>query len=200
MAFKLPELSYAFDALEPYIDEATMRVHYNGHHRGYTNGLNAAIEGTDMENMSIEEILANVDPCNKTVRNNGGGYFNHVLYWEIMSPDDSEPEGEFAKHINNTFGSFSKFKEVFTKAGLSRFGSGWVWLVVDNGNLRVGSTANQDNPLMQFSELKGSPILGMDVWEHAYYLKHQNKRGAYINDFFNVINWEEVQRRYNKYM
>ncbi len=197
MAFKLPDLPYAYDALEPYIDEATMRIHHTGHHQGYTNGLNSAIAGTDMENMSIEEILATVDPCNKAVRNNGGGYYNHVLYWQIMSPDGGgEPSGELADHINKTFGSFQNFKELFTKAGLGRFGSGWAWLTVDNGSLRIGSTANQDNPLMQFADIKGTPILGMDVWEHAYYLKHQNKRGGYINDFFNVINWKEVQRRY----
>ncbi len=197
MAFKLPELPYTYDALEPYIDEATMRVHHTGHHQGYTNGLNSAIEGTDMENMSIEEILATVDPCNKAVRNNGGGYFNHVLYWQIMSPNGGgEPSGELADHINKAFGSFQNFKELFTKAGLGRFGSGWAWLTFDNGSLRIGSTANQDNPLMQFADFKGTPILGMDVWEHAYYLKHQNKRGGYINDFFNVINWKEVQKRY----
>ena len=197
MAFKLPELPYAYDALEPYIDEATMRVHHTGHHQGYTNGLNSAIEGTDMENMSIEEILATLDPCNKAVRNNGGGYFNHVLYWQIMSPNGGgEPSGELAGHINKAFGSFQNFKELFTKAGLGRFGSGWAWLTFDNGSLRIGSTANQDNPLMQFADFKGTPILGMDVWEHAYYLKHQNKRGGYINDFFNVINWKEVQKRY----
>ncbi len=197
MAFKLPELPYAYDALEPYIDEATMRVHHTGHHQGYTNGLTSAIEGTDMENLSIEEILATVDPCNKAVRNNGGGYFNHVLYWQIMSPNGGgEPSGELADHINKTFGSFQNFKELFTKAGLGRFGSGWAWLTFDNGSLRIGSTANQDNPLMQFADFKGIPILGMDVWEHAYYLKHQNKRGGYINDFFNVINWKEVQKRY----
>ena len=197
MAFKLPELPYTYDALEPYIDEATMRVHHTGHHQGYTNGLNSAIEGTDMENLSIEEILATVDPCNKAVRNNGGGYFNHVLYWQIMSPNGGgEPSGELAVHINKAFGSFQNFKELFTKAGLGRFGSGWAWLTFDNGSLRIGSTANQDNPLMQFADFKGTPILGMDVWEHAYYLKHQNKRGGYINDFFNVINWKEVQKRY----
>ena len=197
MAFKLPELPYTYDALEPYIDEATMRVHHTGHHQGYTNGLNSAIEGTDMENMSIEEILATVDPCSKAVRNNGGGYFNHVLYWQIMSPNGGgEPSGELADHINKAFGSFQNFKELFTKAGLGRFGSGWAWLTFDNGSLRIGSTANQDNPLMQFADFKGTPILGMDVWEHAYYLKHQNKRGGYINDFFNVINWKEVQKRY----
>ncbi len=198
MAFKLPDLPYSYDALEPYIDKATMLVHHTGHHQGYTNGLNSAIEGTDMENLSIEEILATVDPCNKAVRNNGGGYFNHVLYWQIMSPDGGgQPTGELAKHINDTFGSFENFKDKFKKAGLSRFGSGWAWLTFDRGILSIGSTANQDNPLMPFAECKGIPILGMDVWEHAYYLKHQNKRGGYIDDFFNVINWKEVQNRYN---
>ncbi len=199
MAFELPKLPYDYNALEPYIDEATMRVHHTGHHQGYTNGLNAAIAGTDMENMTIEEILATVDPCNKAVRNNGGGYFNHVMYWKIMSPNGGgQPSGDLAKHIDDTFGSFDQFKEKFTKAGLGRFGSGWAWLTFECGNLRIGSTANQDNPLMQFADIKGRPILGMDVWEHAYYLKHQNKRGGYINDFFNVINWEEVDRLYHK--
>ena len=199
MAFKLPDLPYSYDALEPYIDEATMRIHHTAHHQGYTNGLNSAIAGTEMDNMSIEEILATVDPCNKAVRNNGGGYFNHVLYWQIMSPNGGgEPSGELAKHINDAFGSFAQFKELFTKAGLGRFGSGWAWMTFDNGQLRIGSTANQDNPLMPFAEFKGTPVLGMDVWEHAYYLKHQNKRGGYINDFFNVINWDEVAKRYEE--
>jgi Fe-Mn family superoxide dismutase len=200
MEFKLPELPYAYDALEPYIDKATMKVHHTGHHQGYTNGLNSAIVGTERENLSIEEILLMVDPCDKAVRNNGGGYYNHVLYWQIMSPDGGgEPTGELLDHIKSTFGSFQNFKDLFTKSGLSRFGSGWTWLTVENGNLRIGSTSNQDNPLMQFAEIKGNPILGMDVWEHAYYLKHQNKRGSYINDFFNVINWEEVQKRYKRF-
>ena len=197
MSFKLPELNYAYNALEPYIDEATMKVHHSGHHQAYTNGLNDAIKGTSMENSSIEQILAGVDPGNKPVRNNGGGFYNHVMYWNIMSPKGGgQPTGDLLKHINDAFGSFDNFKDLFSKAGLGRFGSGWAWLTVEKGGLKIGSTPNQDNPLMPFAEFNGFPILGMDVWEHAYYLKHQNKRGAYINDFFEVINWEEVESRY----
>lgn len=199
MPFKLPDLPYDYNALEPFIDEATMRVHHTGHHQGYPNGLNGAIVGTDMENKSIEQILISVDPHNKAVRNSGGGYFNHVFYWNIMSPKGGgEPSGDLLKHINDTFGSFAKFKDSFTKAGLGRFGSGWAWLTFDGSNLIVDSTPNQDNPLMSFVDIKGTPILGMDVWEHAYYLKHQNKRGGYINDFFNIINWEEVDKLYQQ--
>jgi Fe-Mn family superoxide dismutase len=197
MSFKLPELPYAYDALEPYIDEATMKVHHTGHHQAYTNGLNDAIAGTAMENFSIEEILAGVDPNNKPVRNNGGGFYNHVMYWNIMSPKGGgQPTGDLLKHINDTFGSFDNFKDQFSKAGMGRFGSGWAWLSFEKGDLKIGSTPNQDNPLMPFAEFSGFPVLGMDVWEHAYYLKHQNKRAAYINDFFQVINWEEVEKRY----
>ncbi|MEZ4907873.1 MAG: superoxide dismutase [Saprospiraceae bacterium] len=198
MAFKLPDLPYAYNALEPYIDEATMIVHHTAHHQGYTNGLNAAIEGTELDNQSIEQILSNLDPSKAAVRNNGGGYFNHNLYWTLMSPNGGgQPEGDLLKQIVDTFGSFDSFKESFSKAGLTRFGSGWAWLTLDNGELKIGSTPNQDNPLMPFSDVNGVPVLGMDVWEHAYYLKHQNKRAAYINDFFEVINWEEVSKLYN---
>ncbi len=197
--FKLPELPYDYNALEPYIDEATMRVHHLGHHQGYTNGLNAAIEGTCYENMSIEEILKKIHVSETAIRNNGGGYYNHNLYWSIMSPNGGgEPTGSLADAINETFGSFEHFKEQFKKAGLSRFGSGWTWLLSRHGKLSICTTPNQDNPLMRFSECIGTPILGMDVWEHAYYLKHQNKRGNYIDDFFNVINWEEVKRRFEE--
>jgi Fe-Mn family superoxide dismutase len=198
MSFKLPDLPYAYNALEPYIDEATMRVHHTGHHQAYTNGCNDAIAGTPFENSSIAEIMAKLDENNKPLRNNGGGFYNHVLYWNIMSPNGGgQPEGDLLKHINDNFGSFENFKDQFSKAGMGRFGSGWAWLTIQNGDLKIGSTPNQDNPLMPFSEIKGTPVLGMDVWEHAYYLKHQNKRAAYINDFFQVINWEEVTKRYN---
>ena len=198
MAFILPDLPYAHNALEPYIDEATMRIHHGAHHQGYTNGLNTAIEGTTLNDQSIEEILQNLDPAKSAVRNNGGGFYNHNLYWTIMSPNGGgQAEGDLFKHIVESFGSFDNFKEKFSQAGLTRFGSGWAWLTLDNGELKVGSTPNQDNPLMPFSDINGFPILGMDVWEHAYYLKHQNKRAAYINDFFQVINWEEVSNRYN---
>ncbi len=197
--FKLPELPYDYNALEPYIDEATMRVHHLGHHQGYTNGLNAAIEGTCYENMSIEEILKKIHVSETAIRNNGGGYYNHNLYWSIMSPNGGgEPTGSLADAIKDAFGSFENFKDQFKKAGLSRFGSGWTWLLNRHGKLSICTTPNQDNPLMRFSECIGTPILGMDVWEHAYYLKHQNKRGNYIDDFFNVINWEEVKRRFEE--
>lgn len=197
MPFKLPELPYAYNALEPYIDEKTMKIHHSAHHQAYTNGLNDAIAGTAMENAKIEEILGKLDPENKPVRNNGGGYYNHVMYWETMTPEfGGQPEGDLMKHITDAFGSFDNFKEMFSKAGMTRFGSGWAWLVFDKGSLKIGSTPNQDNPLMPFAEIKGFPLLGMDVWEHAYYLKHQNKRADYIKDFFQVVNWEEVIRRY----
>jgi len=195
--FKLPDLPYAYDALEPYIDEATMRVHHLGHHQGYTNGLNAAIKGTQWEGRTIEEILGGICAEDTAIRNNGGGYYNHNLYWTIMRPGGGgKPQGELADAIDRDFGSFDAFKEAFKKAGLGRFGSGWVWLLKDGDRLHICSTPNQDNPLMRFSGCKGTPILGMDVWEHAYYLKHQNKRGNYIDDFFHVINWDEVARRY----
>lgn len=197
MPFKLPDLPYAYNALEPYIDEKTMKIHHSAHHQAYTNGLNDAIAGTAMENAKIEEILGKLDPENKPVRNNGGGYYNHVMYWETMTPEfGGQPEGDLMKHIADAFGSFDNFKEMFSKAGMTRFGSGWAWLVFDKGSLKIGSTPNQDNPLMPFAESKGFPLLGMDVWEHAYYLKHQNKRADYIKDFFQVVNWEEVIRRY----
>ncbi len=197
--FKLPEIPYSYDALEPYIDEATMRVHHLGHHQGYTNGLNAAIEGTCFENKSIEEILKSIHVHQTAIRNNGGGYWNHNLYWQIMSPDGGgQPSGELAEAIQRDFGSFEAFKEQFKKAGLSRFGSGWTWLMSHHGKLSICTTPNQDNPLMKFVDCLGTPVLGMDVWEHAYYLKHQNKRGNYIDDFFNVINWKEVAKRYNE--
>lgn len=198
MAFDLPKLKYAFDALEPHIDAKTMEVHHDKHHAGYTSKLNAAIEGTDQEGKTIENILSNLDMSNTAVRNNGGGYYNHNLYWEIMSPDGGgKPSGDLAAAIDKAFGSFDSFKEEFSKAGATQFGSGWAWLCVqEGGKVEVCSSANQDNPLMPGVGCGGTPILGMDVWEHAYYLKYQNQRPAYIDAFFNVINWEEVSRRY----
>ncbi len=198
MAFELPKLNYAFDALEPHIDARTMEIHHDKHHAGYTSKLNDAIEGTDNEGKTIENILKNLDMSNKAVRNNGGGYYNHNLYWEVMSPDGGgKPEGELATAIDSAFGSFDAFKDEFSKAGATQFGSGWAWLCVHKGGkVEVCSTPNQDNPLMPKVGCGGTPILGMDVWEHAYYLKYQNKRPDYINAFFNVINWKEVSARY----
>lgn len=195
MSFELPKLPYAFDALEPHIDARTMEIHHGKHHAGYTNNLNAAIAGTDLEGKSIEEILKNCKD-KSAVRNNGGGFYNHSLFWEIMSPNGGgQPTGELADAINSTFGSFDAFKEEFSKAAATRFGSGWAWLCVANGKLEVCSTANQDNPVMG-EGCQGTPILGLDVWEHAYYLNYQNRRPDYINAFFNVINWDEVAKRY----
>lgn len=198
MAFELPKLKYSFDALEPHIDARTMEIHHDKHHAGYTSKLNDAIKGTDQEGKNIENILQNLDMENKAVRNNGGGYYNHNLYWEIMSPNGGgKPSGELSSAIDKKFGSFDAFKDAFSKAGATQFGSGWAWLCVkEGGELEVCSTANQDNPVMPGIGCGGTPILGMDVWEHAYYLKYQNQRPAYIEAFFNVINWEEVSRRY----
>ncbi|WP_016777900.1 superoxide dismutase [Anaerophaga thermohalophila] len=198
MAFELPKLDYAYDALEPYIDARTMEIHHTKHHGGYTSKLNAAIEGSDLDGKSIEELLANVSRHSTAVRNNGGGYYNHNLFWKVMAPDaGGKPEGELLAAIEKEFGSFDQFKETFNNAAATRFGSGWAWLVKqNNGKLVVGSTPNQDNPLMDVSELKGTPILGLDVWEHAYYLKYQNKRPEYIDAFWNVVNWDEVARRF----
>lgn len=197
MAFELPNLPYAHDALEPHIDTLTMQIHHGKHHAGYTNNLNAAIEGTDMAGKSIEDILANLGD-NAAVRNNGGGYYNHCLFWEVMSPNGGgEPTGELATAINAAFGSFDGFKDTFSKAAATRFGSGWAWLCVHpGGKVEVCSTPNQDNPLMPGTGCGGTPILGIDVWEHAYYLKYQNRRPDYVAAFFNVINWAEVAKRY----
>jgi Fe-Mn family superoxide dismutase len=197
MAFELPDLPYAHDALEPHIDAQTMQIHHGKHHAGYTSKLNAAIEGTDLEGKSIEEILDKGFE-NGAVRNNGGGYYNHCLFWEVMSPNGGgEPSGALADAINAAYGSFDGFKEEFSKAAATRFGSGWAWLCVKNGGaVEVCSSANQDNPLMPGVGCGGAPILGLDVWEHAYYLKYQNKRPDYISAFFEVINWDEVSRRY----
>ena len=201
MAFTLPELPYAYDALEPHIDARTMEIHHTKHHNGYTTKLNAAIEGTDLAGKSIEDILANVSTQSTAVRNNGGGYYNHNLFWSILSPNGGgEPTGALADDIKATFGSFDKFKETFNEAAGSRFGSGWAWLCVNNGKLEVCSTPNQDNPLMdvETNGCGGTPILGLDVWEHAYYLKYQNKRPDYIGAFWNVVNWNEVSKRYTE--
>tara|TARA_Y100000589_G_scaffold129823_1_gene123453 strand:+ start:2916 stop:3563 length:648 start_codon:yes stop_codon:yes gene_type:complete len=197
MSFKLPELPYSYDALEPHIDARTMEIHHGKHHNGYTNNLNNAIQGTDLEGKTIEEICKTPE-LPAAVRNNGGGYYNHCLFWESMSADGGGvPSGDLAEAINNSFGSFEEFKVEFSKAAATRFGSGWAWLCVSNGELCVCSTANQDNPLMS-GGCNGTPILGLDVWEHAYYLNYQNKRPEYIDAFFNVINWEEVTKRYHK--
>lgn len=199
MAFELPALPYGHDALEPHIDTLTMQIHHGKHHQGYTNNLNNAITGTDLEGKSIEDILA---ACadSPAVRNNGGGYFNHSLFWEVMSPNGGgEPSGELAEAINTAFGSFQDFKTAFSNAAATRFGSGWAWLCVHpGGEVKVCSTPNQDNPLMGNGiGCGGTPILGLDVWEHAYYLKYQNRRPDYVAAFFNLINWDEVSRRYS---
>ena len=198
MAFELPKLPYAYNALEPHIDAQTMEIHHGKHHNGYTNNLNGAIEGTDLAGQSIEHILANcIDK--PAVRNNGGGYYNHSLFWTVMSPNGGgKPSGALADAINAAFGSFESFKDTFSKAAATRFGSGWAWLCVHpGGKVDVCSTPNQDNTLMPGIGCGGTPILGLDVWEHAYYLKYQNRRPDYVAAFFNVINWDEVSRRYN---
>ena len=194
MSFDLPQLPYAYDALEPHIDARTMEIHHSKHHAGYTAKLNAAIEGSDLAHKSIEDILGG--ELYPAVRNNGGGYYNHCLFWTVMSPNGGgEPSGDLANAINEAFGSFEDFKTSFSNAAATQFGSGWAWLCVKDGKLSVCSTANQDNPLMK-SGCGGTPILGLDVWEHAYYLNYQNRRPDYINAFFNVVNWEEVDRRF----
>jgi Fe-Mn family superoxide dismutase len=198
MAFQLPPLPYAFDALEPHVDARTMEIHHDKHHAAYTNNLNAAIDGTKLAALSIEDILSQVSKESPAVRNNGGGYYNHNLFWEIMSPDGGgEPSGALADDIHSTFGGFAQFKEAFSKAATTQFGSGWAWLIVDpSGALVVTSTPNQDNPLMDLATVKGQPILGLDVWEHAYYLHYQNRRPDYISAWWNVVNWDEVAKRY----
>lgn len=198
MSFTLPELPYAYDALEPHIDARTMEIHHSKHHNGYTTKLNGATEGTDLAGKSIEDILKNLDMSNGAVRNNGGGFYNHRLFWTIMSPNGGgEPIGELATAINDAFGSFEDFKTAFSNAAATQFGSGWAWLCVHpGGKLEVCGTPNQDNPLMAGVGCSGFPIMGIDVWEHAYYLNYQNRRPDYINAFFNVINWEEVSKNY----
>lgn len=198
MAFELPKLPYAYDALEPHIDARTMEIHHSKHHNGYTTNLNNAVAGTDLEGKTIENILINLDLNNGAVRNNGGGYYNHNLFWTVMSPNGGgKPTGELATAIDTAFGSFDAFKAEFSKAAATRFGSGWAWLCVHKGGkLEVCSSANQDNPLMPGIGCDGTPILGLDVWEHAYYLNYQNRRPDYVDAFFNVINWTEVTRRF----
>lgn len=198
MAFELPKLPYAYDALEPHVDARTMEIHYTKHHNGYTTKLNGAIEGTDLEGKSIEDIITGLDMSNGAVRNNGGGYYNHSLFWEVMSPNGGgAPSGELAAAIDEAFGSFDAFKDAFSKAAATRFGSGWAWLCVHKGGkVEVCSSANQDNPLMPGIGCGGTPILGLDVWEHAYYLNYQNRRPDYISAFFNVINWNKVAELY----
>lgn len=198
MAFELPKLKYAYDALEPNIDARTMEIHHSKHHNGYTTKLNAAIQGTALENNSIESILCNLDMSNAGVRNNGGGFFNHSLFWDVINPNDKGVlSGDLNAAITDAFGSFEDFKIAFSKVAATQFGSGWAWLcVIKGGKLEVCGTANQDNPLMPGIGCDGTPILGIDVWEHAYYLNYQNRRPDYINAFFNVINWNEVAKRF----
>ncbi|MBG6234815.1 Fe-Mn family superoxide dismutase [Pedobacter sp. CAN_A7] len=200
MAFELPALPYATDALEPHIDKQTMEIHHGKHHQAYVTNLNKALEGKAEASQSIEEIVKNIDKFPAAVRNNGGGHFNHSLFWEVIGPNKGgEPSGELAEAIKAAFGSFEDFKTKFAEAGATRFGSGWAWLsVAADGKLVVSSTPNQDNPLMNVAEVQGTPILGMDVWEHAYYLKYQNKRPDYIAAFFNVVNWDAVADRFSK--
>ncbi|MFS4415569.1 superoxide dismutase [Maribacter sp. 2307ULW6-5] len=198
MAFELPNLPYAYDALEPHIDARTMEIHHTKHHNGYTTKLNGAIEGTDLAGKSIEDILAHLDMDNGAVRNNGGGFYNHSLFWDILSPNGGgAPSGELASAINEAYGSYEAFKEKFSAAAATRFGSGWAWLCVHpGGKVEICSTPNQDNPLMPGVGCGGTPILGLDVWEHAYYLNYQNRRPDYIGAFFNIVNWDEVAKRY----
>ncbi|MBC8987196.1 superoxide dismutase [Pedobacter sp. N36a] len=200
MAFELPALPYATDALEPHIDKLTMEIHHGKHHQAYVTNLNKALEGKPEANQSIEEIVKNISKFPAAVRNNGGGHYNHSLFWEILGPNKGgEPKGELAEAINAAFGSFADFKTKFAEAGATRFGSGWAWLIVTADNkLAVSSTPNQDNPLMDIAEVKGTPLLGMDVWEHAYYLKYQNRRPDYISAFWNVVNWDAVAARFKK--
>lgn len=197
MAFELPKLHYAYETLEPHIDAKTMEIHHSKHHAAYVNNLNNALQGTENENKKIEEIMAGVSSYPVAVRNNGGGHYNHTLFWEILKPNGGgNPTGDLADAINKHFGSYDKLKESLSNAGLTRFGSGWAWLVVKGGELVVTSTPNQDNPLMDVAEVKGTPILGIDVWEHAYYLKYQNRRNEYLAAIWNVLNWEEISRRF----
>jgi Fe-Mn family superoxide dismutase len=198
MSFELPTLPYAYDALEPHIDARTMEIHHSKHHAGYTAKLNAAISGTSLENSSIEDILSQLDMNNAALRNNGGGYYNHCLFWEVMGSNGSDVNGSLAQAIDASFGSFDAFKEAFAQAAATQFGSGWAWLCVHKGGrLEVCATANQDNPLMPGIGCGGTPILALDVWEHAYYLNYQNRRPDYIEAFFSVINWSEVSKRFD---
>lgn len=196
--FELPALSYDFNALEPHIDARTMEIHHDKHHAGYVNNLNKAVEGTDLDGKSLEDLLKGVSKLPTAVRNNGGGHYNHTLFWELMAPNKGgNPSGALGDAINSTFGSFDKFKEQFNNAAATRFGSGWAWLIAADGKLVVSSTPNQDNPLMDLAEVKGFPILGLDVWEHAYYLHYQNRRPDYINAWWNVVNWDAAAKRFS---
>lgn len=197
MAFTLPSLPYAADALEPHIDKTTMEIHHGKHHQAYVDNLNKAIAGTEHENKSLEELVATAGKISPAVRNNGGGHWNHSFFWKILAPNaGGEPKGALADAIKSTFGSFEEFKEKLNTAGATRFGSGWAWLIVKDGKLEVTSTPNQDNPLMDVAEVKGTPVLGVDVWEHAYYLKYQNRRPEYLKAFWNAVNWDEVSKNY----
>lgn len=197
MAHTLPALPYAFDALEPHIDAQTMQIHHDKHHQAYVDNLNKALAGTEGESKTLEELMADISKYPMAVRNNGGGHFNHTLFWTVLGPNaGGAPTGELAEAINSAFGSFDALKEKMNTAGATRFGSGWSWLIVKDGKLDVCSTPNQDNPLMDIAEVKGTPILGIDVWEHAYYLKYQNKRPDYLSAIWNVINWDEVNKRF----
>lgn len=197
MAFELPKLTYAYDALEPHIDARTMEIHHSKHHQAYVTNVNNALAGSDAEKLSIEEICKNISKYPAAVRNNGGGHYNHSLFWTLMAPNaGGAPTGDLAAAINATFGSFDEFKKLFAAAGVTRFGSGWAWLTVKDGKLAISSTPNQDNPLMDIAEVKGAPILAVDVWEHAYYLNYQNRRPDYLTAFWNVVNWAEVAKLY----
>lgn len=197
MAFTLAALPYAYEALEPHIDTETMKIHHDRHHQAYVDNLNKAIAGTPNENKSLDELVKNAGSISPAVRNNGGGHWNHSFFWDSLSANaGGAPSGKLADAINSAFGSFEAFKEKFAAAGATRFGSGWAWLIVSDGKLQVSSTPNQDNPLMEVAEVKGTPILGVDVWEHAYYLKYQNKRPAYLEAIWNVINWKKVAERF----
>ncbi len=199
MAFTLPALPYSFDALEPHIDKETMQIHHDKHHQAYVDNLNKAIAGTENENKSLEELLKNAGSISPAVRNNGGGHWNHTFFWEILSADGGgKPTGKLASAIDDAFGSFDEMKEKFNAAGAGRFGSGWAWLGVLDGKLAICSTPNQDNPLMDVADCKCKPILGCDVWEHAYYLKYQNKRPEYLKAFWNVVNWKKVSEHFDK--
>ena len=197
--FELPKLPYDYDALEPYIDKMTMEIHYTKHHNAYVTNLNNAVIGTDLENKSLNELFSSASKIPPAVRNNAGGHYNHSLFWSIMKKNgDGLPSGKLADALNSTFNSFEEFKSKFTTAAATRFGSGWAWLLVQNGKLAVSSTPNQDNPLMDVADVKGTPILGLDVWEHAYFLKYQNRRPEYIDNWWNVINWAEVEKRFSE--
>ena len=199
MAFTLPALPYSHDALEPHIDTATMQIHHGKHHQEYIDNLNKAIAGTPNENKSLEELVASAGTISPAVRNNGGGHWNHTFFWETLSANaGGSPSGKLGDAITSAFGNFDGLKEKLNNAGMTRFGSGWAWLIVKDGKLEVSSTPNQDNPLMDVAEVKGTPVLGVDVWEHAYYLKYQNKRADYLNAFWNVVNWNKVAERFEK--